>query len=145
MLQTTTLKRNLVPRFGEPRKKDGFQISVFRQLVGLPPLKETFVGSLESLTSSRGPQEFYESLLGQLNQLFESSFVIFNPQIQYVPALHNDMMIHLYLDDTLGSLYHKLNFQLLGVSSNNFGYWMIALCIYLKTKMRGIPTMAFKR
>ena len=43
----TTLKRNLVPRFGEARKKDGFGISGFRQLGGLPPLKETFVGSLE--------------------------------------------------------------------------------------------------
>jgi hypothetical protein len=41
MLQTTTLKRNLVPRFGEARRKDGFGI-----LGGLPPLKETFVGSL---------------------------------------------------------------------------------------------------
>jgi hypothetical protein len=34
MLQTTTLKRNLVPRFGEARKKDGFGM-----LGGLPPLK----------------------------------------------------------------------------------------------------------
>ena len=48
MLHTTTLKRNLVPRFGEARKKDGFWISVFRQLGGLPPLKETFVGSENS-------------------------------------------------------------------------------------------------
>ena len=44
MLHTTSLKRNLVPRFGEARKKDRFGISGFRQLGGLPPLKETFVG-----------------------------------------------------------------------------------------------------
>ena len=50
MLQATTLKRNLVPRFEEARKKDGFGISGFRQLGGLPPLKETFVGSLELLS-----------------------------------------------------------------------------------------------
>jgi hypothetical protein len=36
MLQTTTLERNLVPRFGEARKKGGFGI-----LGGLPPLKVT--------------------------------------------------------------------------------------------------------
>ena len=39
------------PRFEEARKKDGFGISGFRQLGGLPPLKETFVGSLELLSS----------------------------------------------------------------------------------------------
>ena len=43
----TTLKRNLVPRFEESRKKDRFGISGFSQMGGLPPLKETFVGSLE--------------------------------------------------------------------------------------------------
>jgi hypothetical protein len=41
MWQTTTLKKNLVPRFGEAKKKDGFGI-----LGGLPPLKEVIVGSL---------------------------------------------------------------------------------------------------
>jgi hypothetical protein len=42
MLQTTTLKKGISsPRFGEARKKYGFGI-----LGGLPPLKETFVGSL---------------------------------------------------------------------------------------------------
>jgi hypothetical protein len=41
MLQTTTLKRNLVPEIGEARNKNGFGIPG-----GLPPLKETFVGSL---------------------------------------------------------------------------------------------------
>ena len=41
------------PRFGEARKKDGFGYPGFRQLGGLPPLKETFVGSLELLFSSR--------------------------------------------------------------------------------------------
>jgi hypothetical protein len=35
------LKEISSPRFGEARKKDGFVI-----LGGLPPLKETFVGSL---------------------------------------------------------------------------------------------------
>jgi hypothetical protein len=34
MLQTTTLKRNLVPEIGEVKNKDGFGI-----LGGLPPLK----------------------------------------------------------------------------------------------------------
>jgi hypothetical protein len=41
MLQTTTLKRNLVPEIGETRKKVGFGLPRW-----LPPLKETFVGSL---------------------------------------------------------------------------------------------------
>jgi hypothetical protein len=43
MLQTTTLKRNLVPEIGEARKKVG--IGCPRRL---PPLKETFVGSLDT-------------------------------------------------------------------------------------------------
>jgi hypothetical protein len=43
MLQTTTLKRNLVPEIGEAREKVGFGLSRW-----LPPLKETFVGSLGS-------------------------------------------------------------------------------------------------
>ena len=46
MLHTTNLKRNLVPRFEEARK-NGFESSGFRQMGGLPPLKENFVGSLE--------------------------------------------------------------------------------------------------
>ena len=50
MLHTTTLKRNLVPRFEEARKKDRFGFSRFRQMGGLPPLKGTFVGSLERQT-----------------------------------------------------------------------------------------------
>jgi hypothetical protein len=41
MLQTTTLKRNLVIEIGEARQKKGLGY-----LGGLPPLKETFVGSL---------------------------------------------------------------------------------------------------
>jgi hypothetical protein len=41
MLQTTTLKRNLVPEIGEARKKVGIGLPRC-----LPPLKETFVGSL---------------------------------------------------------------------------------------------------
>jgi hypothetical protein len=41
MLQTTTLKRNLVPEIGEARKKEGFGLPRW-----LPPLKEAFVGSL---------------------------------------------------------------------------------------------------
>ena len=39
------------PRFEEARKEDGSGISGFGQLGGLPPLKETFVGSLELLSS----------------------------------------------------------------------------------------------
>jgi hypothetical protein len=41
MLQTTTLKRNLIPEIGEARKKEGFEFPRW-----LPPLKETFVDSL---------------------------------------------------------------------------------------------------
>jgi hypothetical protein len=41
MLQTTTLKRNLIPEIGEARKKVGIGLPRW-----LPPLKETFVGSL---------------------------------------------------------------------------------------------------
>jgi hypothetical protein len=41
MLQTTTLKRNLVPEIGEARKKVGIRLPRW-----LPPLKETLVGSL---------------------------------------------------------------------------------------------------
>jgi hypothetical protein len=41
MLQTTTLKRNLVPEIGEARKKVGFRLPRW-----LPPLKETFVDIL---------------------------------------------------------------------------------------------------
>jgi hypothetical protein len=41
MLQTTTLKRNLVPEIGEARKVEGFGIPRW-----LPSLKETFVGDL---------------------------------------------------------------------------------------------------
>ena len=51
MLHTTTLKRNLVPRFEEARE-NGFENSGFCQLGGLPPLKENFVGSLENQTSN---------------------------------------------------------------------------------------------
>jgi hypothetical protein len=41
MLQTTTLKRDLIPEIGEARKKIGIGLSRW-----LPPLKEIFVGSL---------------------------------------------------------------------------------------------------
>jgi hypothetical protein len=41
MLQTTTLKRNLVPKIGEAGNKEGFGLPRW-----LPPLKKTFVGSL---------------------------------------------------------------------------------------------------
>ena len=44
MLQATTLKRNLVPRFGEASKRDGFGVSGW-----LPPLKEICVGCLALL------------------------------------------------------------------------------------------------
>jgi hypothetical protein len=37
MLQTTTLKRNLVPEIGEARKKVGFWLSGFRYLGGYHP------------------------------------------------------------------------------------------------------------
>ena len=50
MLQTTTLKRNLAPRFGKARKKIGFGSLGLQKLGGLPPLKETFVGSLYFLS-----------------------------------------------------------------------------------------------
>jgi hypothetical protein len=40
MLQTTTLKRNLIPEIGEARKKVVFGLPRW-----LPPLKETFVDS----------------------------------------------------------------------------------------------------
>jgi hypothetical protein len=45
MLQTTTLKRNLVPRFGEARRKGGFGI-----IGGLPPLRKNSMenNSIES-------------------------------------------------------------------------------------------------
>jgi hypothetical protein len=42
MCRLPPLKEISSPRFGEARKKDGFVI-----LGGLPPLKETFVGSLD--------------------------------------------------------------------------------------------------
>jgi hypothetical protein len=42
MLQTTTLQRNLVPEIEEARKKVGIGLPRW-----LPPLKETFVGSLD--------------------------------------------------------------------------------------------------
>jgi hypothetical protein len=48
MLQTTTLKRNLVPEIGEASKKIGFELTRW-----LPPLKETFVGSLDTWGSTR--------------------------------------------------------------------------------------------
>jgi hypothetical protein len=41
MLQTTTLKRNLVPEIGEARKQHRIGSPRWQ-----PPLKETFVGSL---------------------------------------------------------------------------------------------------
>jgi hypothetical protein len=41
MLQTTTLKRNLILEIGEARWKVGIGLPRW-----LPPLKETFVGSL---------------------------------------------------------------------------------------------------
>ena len=59
----TTLKRNLVPRFGEARKKDRFATSGFRQLGGLPPLKETFVGSLGLSSSDWGPSGYLRILV----------------------------------------------------------------------------------
>jgi hypothetical protein len=48
MLQTTTLKRNLVPEIGEARKKIGFGLPRW-----LPPLKETIVGSPDTWVSTR--------------------------------------------------------------------------------------------
>jgi hypothetical protein len=50
MLQTTILKRNLVPEIGEARKKVGFGLPRW-----LPPLKETFVGSLGSWVQPETP------------------------------------------------------------------------------------------
>jgi hypothetical protein len=50
MLQTTTLKRNLVPKIGEVRKKVGVGLPRW-----LPPLKETFVGSLDTWVSTKTP------------------------------------------------------------------------------------------
>jgi hypothetical protein len=47
MLQTTTLKRNLVPEIREARKKVGIGLPRW-----LPPLKETFVGSLDTWVST---------------------------------------------------------------------------------------------
>jgi hypothetical protein len=41
MLQTTTLKRNLILEIGEAGNKEGFGLPRWLQ-----PLKETFVGSL---------------------------------------------------------------------------------------------------
>jgi hypothetical protein len=41
MLQTTTLKKNLIPEIEEARKKEGFGLPRW-----LPPLKENFVGIL---------------------------------------------------------------------------------------------------
>ena len=49
MLQTTTFKRNLVPRFGKARKKDRFGKLGLHQLGGLPPLKEKFCGQSKTL------------------------------------------------------------------------------------------------
>ena len=46
MLQTTTLKRNLVPRFGKARKMVRFGVTGLPKFGGLPPLKETFVDIL---------------------------------------------------------------------------------------------------
>jgi hypothetical protein len=49
MLQTTTLKKNLVPEIGEASKKIGFGLPRW-----LPPLKEFFfVGNFRSLGSTR--------------------------------------------------------------------------------------------
>jgi hypothetical protein len=50
MLQTITLKRNLVPEIGEARKKVGIGL-----LRWLPPLRETFVGSLVTWIQSETP------------------------------------------------------------------------------------------
>ena len=44
MLQTTTIKINLVPRFGKAIKKDMFGYLGLHKLGGLPPLKENFCG-----------------------------------------------------------------------------------------------------
>jgi hypothetical protein len=48
MLQTTTLKKNLVTEIEEARKKVGFGFPRW-----LPPLKETFVGSLDTWVSTK--------------------------------------------------------------------------------------------
>jgi hypothetical protein len=48
MLQTTTLKRKLVPEIGEARKKVDIGFPRW-----LPPLKETFVGSPDTWVSTR--------------------------------------------------------------------------------------------
>jgi hypothetical protein len=48
MLQTTTLKRNLVPEIGEAIKKVGIGFPRW-----LPPLKETSIGSLGSWVSTK--------------------------------------------------------------------------------------------
>ena len=49
-------------------------------VTNLPPLKETFVGSLDSFLQAGVHMVICEILLGQLcNQLFESCFVIFIP------------------------------------------------------------------
>jgi hypothetical protein len=48
MLQTTTLKINLVPEIGEARKKVGIGLPRW-----LPLLKENFVGSLDTWGSTR--------------------------------------------------------------------------------------------
>jgi hypothetical protein len=74
MWQTTTLKRNLVPRFGEARKKDEFGI-----LGGLPPLKETFVGSLV-LGLDRAHLGFDLALGHLLNPYVASTFTHYSIQ-----------------------------------------------------------------
>ena len=48
MLHTTTLKRNLVPEIRRSQKKDRFGQLSLDYIGGLPPLKETFVGSENS-------------------------------------------------------------------------------------------------
>jgi hypothetical protein len=50
MLQTTTLKINLVPEIGEAKKKVDIGLSRW-----LPPLKETFAGSLDAWVQPETP------------------------------------------------------------------------------------------
>jgi hypothetical protein len=50
MLRTTTFKRNLVPEIGKARKIEGFGFPRW-----LPPLKETFAGSLVPRVQSKTP------------------------------------------------------------------------------------------
>ena len=47
-------QQRMIPLIGKVGKKDGFGQLGLDHMGGLPPLKETFVGSLEILSSSLG-------------------------------------------------------------------------------------------